>query len=289
MMLMDYLASHVLAVVLSAALLGLLVGSFLNVLIYRLPIMMQREWRAQALEYLECPPEQISERFNLLLPSSRCPHCDHQIRSWENIPLVSWLALRGKCSSCRAPISSRYPLVELACGLLSGYVAWHFGFTWQAGAMLLLTWGLVAMSMIDIDHQLLPDSLVLPLLWLGLILNNFGLFVSFESALWGAVAGYLSLWSVYWLFKLVTGKEGMGYGDFKLLAMLGAWGGWQVLPLTILLSSVVGAVLGTILLRVQRAESSTPIPFGPYLAIAGWIALLWGDWITESYLQLARF
>lgn len=289
MMLMDYLASHVLAFVLSAALLGLLIGSFLNVLIYRLPIMMQREWRAQALEYLECPPEPVRERFNLLLPSSRCPHCDHQIRSWENIPLVSWLALRGKCSSCRAPISSRYPLVELACGLLSGYVAWHFGFTWQAGAMLLLTWGLVAMSMIDIDHQLLPDSLVLPLLWLGLILNNFGLFVSLESALWGAVAGYLSLWSVYWLFKLVTGKEGMGYGDFKLLAMLGAWGGWQVLPLTILLSSVVGAVLGTIMLRVQRAESSTPIPFGPYLAIAGWIALLWGDRITESYLQFARF
>ncbi len=289
MMLIDYLASHVLAFVLFAALLGLLIGSFLNVLIYRLPIMMQREWRAQALEYLECPPEPVRERFNLLLPSSRCPHCDHQIRSWENIPLVSWLALRGKCSSCRAPISSRYPLVELACGLLSGYVAWHFGLTWQAGAMLLLTWGLVAMSMIDIDHQLLPDSLVLPLLWLGLILNSFGLFVSLESALWGAVAGYLSLWSVYWLFKLVTGKEGMGYGDFKLLAMLGAWGGWQVLPLTILLSSVVGAVLGTILLRVQRAESSTPIPFGPYLAIAGWIALLWGDWITESYLQFARF
>ncbi|HAG78853.1 A24 family peptidase [Pseudomonas sp. NP21570] len=289
MILIDYLASHVLAFVLSAALLGLLVGSFLNVVIYRLPIMMQREWRAQALEYLECPPEPVGERFNLLLPNSRCPHCDHQIRSWENIPLVSWLALRGKCSSCRAPISSRYPLVELVCGLLSGYVAWHFGFTWEAGAMLLLTWGLVAMSMIDIDHQLLPDSLVLPLLWLGLILNNFGLFVSLESALWGAVAGYLSLWSVYWLFKLVTGKEGMGYGDFKLLAMLGAWGGWQVLPLTILLSSVVGAVLGTILLRVQRAESSTPIPFGPYLAIAGWIALLWGDRITESYLQFARF
>lgn len=288
-MILELVASHVLAFVLCAALLGLLVGSFLNVLIYRLPIMMQREWRAQALEYLECPPEAIGERFNLLLPSSRCPHCGHQIRSWENIPLVSWLALRGKCSSCRAPISSRYPLVELACGLLSGYVAWHFGFTWQAGAMLLLTWGLVAMSMIDIDHQLLPDSLVLPLLWLGLILNNFGLFVSLESALWGAVAGYLSLWSVYWLFKLVTGKEGMGYGDFKLLAMLGAWGGWQVLPLTILLSSVVGAVVGTILLRVQRAESNTPIPFGPYLAIAGWIALLWGDRITESYLQFARF
>ncbi len=288
-MILELMASHALAFVLSAALLGLLVGSFLNVAIYRLPIMMQREWRAQALEYLECPPEPVGERFNLLLPNSRCPHCDHQIRSWENIPLVSWLALRGKCSSCRAPISSRYPLVEVACGLLSGYVAWHFGFTWQAGTMLLLTWGLVAMSMIDIDHQLLPDSLVLPLLWLGLILNSFGLFVSLESALWGAVVGYLSLWSVYWLFKLVTGKEGMGYGDFKLLAMLGAWGGWQVLPLTILLSSVVGAVLGTILLRMQRAESSTPIPFGPYLAIAGWVALLWGDWITESYLQFARF
>ncbi len=288
MNIVSFLASNTLAFVFCVFVLGLLVGSFLNVVIHRLPIMMQRDWRAQAREFLELPGEPAAT-FNLVLPHSHCPHCDHEIRPWENIPLVSWLALRGKCSSCRAPISSRYPLVELACGLLSGYVAWHFGFTWQAGAMLLLTWGLVAMSMIDIDHQLLPDSLVLPLLWLGLILNNFGLFVSLESALWGAVAGYLSLWSVYWLFKLVTGKEGMGYGDFKLLAMLGAWGGWQVLPLTILLSSVVGAVLGTILLRVQRAESSTPIPFGPYLAIAGWIALLWGDWITESYLQLARF
>lgn len=287
--LIDFLASQVLAFVLSAAVLGLLVGSFLNVVIYRVPIMMQREWRMQAREYLEYPPEPIGERFNLLVPSSRCPHCGHRIRAWENIPLVSWLALRGKCSSCQAPISCRYPLVELACGVLSGYVAWHFGFSWQAGAMLLLTWGLLAMSMIDVDHQLLPDSLVLPLLWLGLIANSFALFASLEDALWGAIAGYLSLWSVYWLFKLITGKEGMGYGDFKLLAMLGAWGGWQVLPLTILLSSVVGAVLGSILLRVQRAESSTPIPFGPYLAIAGWIALLWGDRITESYLQFARF
>ncbi|HBS81076.1 MAG TPA: prepilin peptidase, partial [Pseudomonas sp.] len=208
---------------------------------------------------------------------------------WENIPLVSWLALRGKCSSCRAPISRRYPLVELLCGLLSSYVAWHFGFSWQAGAMLLLTWGLLAMSMIDVDHQLLPDSLVLPLLWLGLIVNYFGLFAPLPDAVWGAVAGYLSLWSVYWLFKLVTGKEGMGYGDFKLLAMLGAWGGWQVLPLTILLSSVVGAVLGTIMLRMQKADSGTTIPFGPYLAIAGWVALLWGDQITAAYLQFARF
>ncbi|MHA6478223.1 prepilin peptidase [Stutzerimonas sp. KH-1] len=289
MILIDYLASHVLAFVLSAAVLGLLVGSFLNVLIYRLPVMMQREWRAQAREFLELPCEPVGERFNLLLPNSRCPHCAHRIRAWENVPLISWLLLRGKCSSCQAPISCRYPLVELACGALSGYVAWHFGFSWQAAMMLLLTWGLLAMSMIDVDHQLLPDSLVLPLLWLGLMVNHFGLFTSLESALWGAVTGYLSLWSVYWLFKLATGKEGMGYGDFKLLAMLGAWGGWQVLPLTILLSSVVGAVLGSILLKVQRAESGTPIPFGPYLAIAGWITLLWGERITESYLQFARF
>ena len=288
MSVVDFLASSTLAFVLCALVLGLLVGSFLNVVVHRLPIMMQRDWRAQAREFLELPAEPAST-FNLVLPHSRCPHCDHEIRPWENIPLASWLALRGKCSSCRAPISKRYPLVELLCGLLSGYVAWHFGFSWQAGAMLLLTWGLLAMSMIDVDHQLLPDSIVLPLLWVGLIVNDFGLFASLSDALWGAVAGYLTLWSVYWLFKLVTGKEGMGYGDFKLLAMLGAWGGWQVLPLTILLSSVVGAVLGTILLRVQKADSGTAIPFGPYLAIAGWLALLWGEQITASYLQFARF
>ncbi len=287
MSVVDFLASSTLAFVLCALVLGLLVGSFLNVVIHRLPIMMQRDWRAQAREFLELPAEPAST-FNLVLPHSHCPHCDHEIRPWENIPLVSWLALRGKCSSCNAPISKRYPLVELLCGLLSGYVAWHFGFSWQAGAMLLLTWGLLAMSMIDVDHQLLPDSIVLPLLWVGLIVNDFGLFASLSDALWGAVAGYLALWSVYWLFKLVTGKEGMGYGDFKLLAMLGAWGGWQVLPLTILLSSVVGAVLGSILLRVQKADSGTAIPFGPYLAIAGWIAMLWGDQLTSSYLQFAR-
>ena len=287
-MIVQILASNTLAFVFCVFVLGLLVGSFLNVVIHRLPIMMQRDWRAQAREFLELPGEPATT-FNLVLPHSHCPHCDHEIRPWENIPLVSWLALRGKCSSCKAPISKRYPLVELACGLLSAYVAWHFGFTWQAGAMLLLTWGLLAMSMIDVDHQLLPDSIVLPLLWLGLLVNLFGLFTTLPDAVWGAVAGYLSLWSVYWLFKLVTGKEGMGYGDFKLLAMLGAWGGWQVLPLTILLSSVVGAVLGTIMLRLQKADSGTAIPFGPYLAIAGWVALLWGDQITSSYLQFAGF
>jgi len=270
-------------------LIGLLIGSFLNVVIYRLPVMMQRDWQAQAREILLVPAEPTTPAFNLLLPNSSCPHCSHEIKPWENIPVISYLFLRGKCSSCKAPISMRYPLVELTCGLLSAFIAWHFGFTWQAGGMLLLTWGLLAMSLIDVDHQLLPDSLVLPLLWLGLIANSFGLFASLEDALWGAIAGYLSLWSVYWLFKLVTGKEGMGYGDFKLLAMLGAWGGWQVLPLTILLSSLVGAVLGTIMLRLRNAETSTPIPFGPYLAIAGWIALLWGEQITSSYLQIAGF
>jgi leader peptidase (prepilin peptidase)/N-methyltransferase len=285
----DFLASHALAFVLCALLIGLLIGSFLNVVVYRLPLMMQRDWREQAREVLELPAEARGATFNLVLPNSKCPQCGHEIKPWENIPVLSYLFLRGKCSSCKTPISKRYPLVELTCGLLSAYIAWHFGFTWQTGGMLLLTWGLLAMSLIDADHQLLPDALVLPLLWLGLILNHFGLFTSLEDALWGAVAGYLSLWSVYWLFKLITGKEGMGYGDFKLLAMLGAWGGWQVLPLTILLSSLVGAVLGLIMLRLRNAETSTPIPFGPYLAIAGWIALLWGEQITSGYLQIAGF
>jgi len=286
---LEMLAGNLSALVVTCLILGLLIGSFLNVVVYRLPLMMQRDWREQAREVLELPAEARGATFNLVLPNSKCPQCGHEIKPWENIPVLSYLFLRGKCSSCKTPISKRYPLVELTCGLLSAYIAWHFGFTWQTGGMLLLTWGLLAMSLIDADHQLLPDALVLPLLWLGLILNHFGLFTSLEDALWGAVAGYLSLWSVYWLFKLITGKEGMGYGDFKLLAMLGAWGGWQVLPLTILLSSLVGAVLGLIMLRLRNAETSTPIPFGPYLAIAGWIALLWGEQITSGYLQIAGF
>ena len=286
-MVIDMLAGNLPAFVFSCLVLGLLIGSFLNVVIYRLPKMMQRDWREQAREILELPAEPRGETFNLVLPNSKCPHCNHEIRPWENIPVISYLFLRGKCSNCKTPISKRYPLVELSCGLFSAYVAWHFGFGWQAGGFLLLTWGLLEMSLIDADHQLLRDVLVLPLLWLGLIANYFGLYTSLEDALWGAIAGYLSLWSVYWLFKLVTGKEGMGFGDFKLLAMLGAWGGWQVLPLTILLSSLVGAVLGLLVLRLRNAETSTPIPFGPYLAVAGWIALLWGDQITGSYLQFA--
>ncbi|HEY1027188.1 MAG TPA: A24 family peptidase [Pseudomonas sp.] len=288
-MVFDFMADNLSAFVFLCVIFGLLIGSFLNVVVYRLPLMLQRDWQSQAREVLELPPAPPAETFNLLLPNSSCPCCGHEIRPWENVPVVSYLFLRGKCSSCKTPISKRYPLVELACGVLSGYVAWHFGFTWQTGAILVLSWGLLAMSLIDADHQILPDALVLPLLWLGLIVNHFGLFTSLEDALWGAIAGYLSLWSVYWLFKLITGKEGMGYGDFKLLAMLGAWGGWQVLPLTILLSSLVGAVLGMIMLRLRGSDTSTPIPFGPYLAIAGWIALLWGDVITGNYLKFAGF
>lgn len=289
MLIIDFWQSHILVFALSVAVLGLLVGSFLNVLVYRLPKMMMRDWRSQAREVLEMPAQEQAETFNLLLPNSSCPHCEHEIRPWENIPLLSWLFLRGRCSSCQGPISQRYPLVELAGGVLAGVIAWQYGVSWDTLAMLVLTWGLLAMSLIDADHQILPDVLVLPLLWLGLILNSFGMFVSLSDAFWGAVIGYMSLWSIFWLFKAVTGKDGMGYGDFKLLALLGAWGGWQILPLTILLSSLVGAVLGVIILRVQRNSLSKPIPFGPYLALAGWIALIWGDQITSGYLQYAGF
>lgn len=289
MSILEFWGANAAVFVACVVVLGLLVGSFLNVVAYRLPKMLMRDWRAQAREVLEMPTKDVEETFNLVLPNSSCPNCGHEIKPWENIPLLSWLFLRGKCSGCKQAISVRYPLVELACGVLSGVIAWQFGVSWEALAMLVLTWGLLAMSLIDADQQILPDVLVLPLLWLGLILNSFGLFTSLPDALWGAVIGYMSLWSIFWLFKLVTGKEGMGYGDFKLLALLGAWGGWQVLPLTILLSSVVGAVLGVIILRLQRNSYSNPIPFGPYLAVAGWIALIWGDAITSSYLQFAGF
>jgi leader peptidase (prepilin peptidase)/N-methyltransferase len=274
-----------LAFVLLAGITGLLVGSFLNVVIWRLPKMLERDWREQAHDILGLPGEAPLPTYNLLLPHSQCPHCEHRIRVWENIPLLSYVFLRGRCSACAAAISPRYPLTELACGLLSAFVAWHFGFGWPACLVLVMSWGLLAMSLIDAEHQILPDVLVLPLMWLGLVVNSFGLFVSLHEALWGAIAGYSVLWSVYWLFKLITGKDGMGHGDFKLLAMLGAWGGWQILPLTILLSSLVGAIIGLLTLRLRNAKTSTPIPFGPYLAIAGWIALLWGGQITDLYWQ----
>ncbi|HDZ56647.1 MAG TPA: prepilin peptidase [Pseudomonas xinjiangensis] len=286
----DYLASHVLAFVLLAGLLGLVIGSFLNVVIHRLPKMMARDWRQQAQEILELKEESQPEpTYNLILPHSHCPHCNAEIKAWQNIPVLSYLFLRGRCGNCKARISPRYPLVELLTAALSMVVAWQFGFGWAAGAMLLLTWGLIVLSLIDADTQLLPDDIVLPLLWLGLIVNSVGLFTDLNTALWGAVAGYLALWTVYWVFKLITGKEGMGYGDFKLLAMLGAWGGWQILPLTILLSSLVGAVLGIIILKSRGDSNATPLPFGPYLAIAGWIALIWGDTITGTYLKFAGF
>lgn len=279
-----------------ASLLGLLAGSFINVVVYRLPKMLQADWQQQAKVILaeaqpavaaRPEPDSTSPRFNLLVPRSACPRCQHVIKPWENIPLLSWLALKGKCSGCQQIISKRYPLVELASGILSAVVAWRFGFGLPAMAILLLTWGLLTMSLIDADHQLLPDILVLPLLWLGLLLNTQSMFVSLSDAVLGVAIGYLSLWSIYWLFKLIMGKEGMGYGDFKLLAMLGAWGGWQVLLLTILLSSLVGAILGIIILRLQKEGIEKPISYGPYLAVAGWIALLWGNQITQAYLEFA--
>lgn len=284
---MDSLGSQPLLYLGFALLLGLIVGSFLNVLVHRLPIMLQRQWQTEAREVLELPSEDTSARYNLFLPPSQCPQCEHRIRPWENIPVLSYVLLRGRCSSCRTAINARYPLVELGCAVMTVFVAWHLGASVSSLALMLLSWGLLAMSLIDIEHRLLPDVLVLPMLWLGLAVNAFELFVPLEDAVWGAIAGYLSLWSVFWLFKIVTGKEGMGYGDFKLLALIGAWGGWQILPLTLILSSVLGAIIGLIMLRAKGLAASTPIPFGPYLAIAGWIALLWGGQITASYLKFS--
>ena len=272
-----------------ALVLGLIVGSFLNVLVWRLPKMLEREWRAQAHEILDLPAEPAGPVYNLMRPASRCPRCDQQIRPWENIPLLSYLMLRGRCAHCHETISARYPVNELACALICATVAWHFGFSWQAGAVMLLSCGLLGMSLIDVDHQLLPDVIVLPLLWLGLIVNSMGLLVTLPEALWGAVSGYMSLWSVFWLFKLITGKDGMGHGDFKLLALLGAWGGWQILPLTLLMASLLGVFAGLLLMRWRKTRVSTPMPFGPCLAIAGWIALLWGGQITDFYLQSVGF
>ncbi|AZE53076.1 Leader peptidase (Prepilin peptidase) [Pseudomonas synxantha] len=272
-----------------ALVLGLIVGSFLNVLVWRLPKMLEREWRAQAHEILGLPAVPAGPAYNLMRPNSCCTRCEQPIRPWENIPLLSYLLLRGRCAHCREPISLRYPLTELACALISATVAWHFGFGWHAGAVLLLSWGLLGLSLIDLDHQLLPDALVLPLLWLGLILNSADLLAALPDALWGAVIGYMSLWSVFWLFKLVTGKDGMGHGDFKLLALLGAWGGWQILPMTLLMASLLGLIAGLILLRLRKAPVSAPVPFGPCLAITGWIALLWGGQITDFYLQSVGF
>jgi leader peptidase (prepilin peptidase)/N-methyltransferase len=268
-----------------AGLLGLCVGSFLNVVVHRLPKMMERDWQMQCAE-LRDEPFEPAEPLSLAKPRSRCPACGHWISALENIPVVSYLMLKGRCTGCQATISPRYPLVEAFTGLLSAYLAWRFGPTWQTAGALCLAWALIALTFIDFDTQLLPDSITLPLLWLGLLFNLIGGFTDLKSAVIGAMAGYLSLWSVYWLFKLATGKEGMGYGDFKLLAALGGWLGWQMLPAIILLSSLVGAVVGIALILLARHGRNVPIPFGPYLAAAGVIALLWGRPLTQAYFGL---
>lgn len=308
---------------------SLLIGSFLNVVIHRVPIMLQREWRSQAEEILQGDSDQgagdsqneaerrVADRgqhtvaqqsdratahspqltalYNLVVPRSACPHCGAQIKAWQNVPVISYLLLKGKCANCGAKISPRYPIVELLTALLSAAVAWKFGITWYTGAALVLTWVLIALTFIDFDTQLLPDNMTLPLMWLGLLISlapaiaELGLPVDTRSSILGAVAGYLSLWSVYQLFKLITGKEGMGYGDFKLFAALGAWLGWQMLPLVILLSAFTGAVVGITLIIARGRDKNIPIPFGPYLAAAGWIALMWGDTLVSSYLRASGF
>ena len=266
--------------------LGATVGSFLNVVIYRLPVMMQREWRHDCLEFLEQPADAESDKFNLSTPRSRCGHCGHQITVLENIPIISYLVLGAKCSNCKTRISPQYPLVELFTALVSVIVGWHFGVSLQALAALFLSWCLIAASGIDIGHKLLPDSITLPLLWLGILLSLFNVFVDLESSVMGAMAGYMSLWTVYILFKLVTGKEGMGHGDFKLLAMLGAWLGWKPLFVVILTSSLVGAFVGIGMILLKLTERGTQIPFGPYLAAAGWMTLLWGNELMKFYYSL---
>ncbi len=283
--LMDLLAQPTYMAI-ACLVLGLMVGSFLNVVIYRLPQMMQRDWMAQCAE-LQGEALPVQEKFNLATPRSRCPKCGHMISALENIPVISWLVLRGRCRNCQAPISIRYPMIEAICGLLSAYAGWRFGFNLAGAGALLFLWSMIALTFIDFDTQLLPDDITLPLLWAGLIFNlNYG-YTDLKSAVLGAIAGYLALWCVYWGFKLATGKEGMGYGDFKLLAAIGAWFGWQLLPMTILLSSMVGAIVGISLIVFTRHGRDMPIPFGPYLAAAGCIALFWGKPLTQTYLQLS--
>ena len=266
--------------------LGLLVGSFLNVVIYRLPIMMQREWRSDCLEFLKQPAEEKpEEKFNLLVPRSRCGHCGHQITALENIPVISYLMLKGRCSQCATPISIRYPLVEIFTAIVSLTVAWHFGVSAQAAWALLFSWCLIAASGIDIGHKLLPDSMTLPMMWLGILLGFQNVFVDLSSSVIGAMAGYMSLWTVYIVFKVITGKEGMGHGDFKLLAMLGAWMGWKMLFVIILTSSLVGAIVGISMILLKKTSRATQIPFGPYLAAAGWISLLYGEQLNRFYFS----
>jgi leader peptidase (prepilin peptidase) / N-methyltransferase len=283
----------------SVFLLGLMIGSFLNVVIYRLPVMLERQWRSQATELLaaggaatQAPPAP-AERFTLVTPRSACPRCKAPIKAWQNIPVVSWLMLRGRCASCRIAISPRYPVVELATGILSGWVAWHFGVGWPAACALLVSWTLIALTVIDLDHQLLPDDITLPLAWAGLLaavalgpISDAAIPVAPRDAVIGAASGYVSLWLVFHAFRLVTGKEGMGYGDFKLFAAIGAWLGWKLLPLVILMSAAAGAFLGILMIVFRGRDRAAPMPFGPYLAAAGWIAMMYGDRLVHGYLRV---
>ena len=277
-------AEYPLALLCIALIFGLLIGSFLNVVVHRLPIMMERDWQTQARDILDLPQPEKLQTYNLSVPRSRCPNCQHKITAWENIPVISYLFLKGKCSACHQSISARYPSVELMTAVMTAAVIYKFGPSLAGLAACLLTWALIALALIDFDTKFLPDSITLPFLWLGLIVNTVGIITLFPNAFWGAIAGYLSLWFIYQAFKLVTGKEGMGFGDFKLLALLGAWLGWQMLPLIIILSSLAGAVIGGTLIALGR-DRANAIPFGPFLAIAGWLALMFGETITAQYLQ----
>lgn len=269
----------------TCVLLGLCTGSFLNVVIHRMPRIMESRWRAECAE-LNDQETVPGERYNLVVPGSSCPSCGHRIPALQNIPILSYIALRGRCAACRASISPRYPVVEALTGVLSGYAAWHMGFSIATAGALVFTWAMIALAFIDFDTFYLPDDITLPLLWAGLLFNVTGGYTDLQSAVVGAAGGYLCLWVVFWIFKLVTGKEGMGYGDFKLLAAIGAWLGWKMLPLVILLSSFVGAVVGILLIIIARRGRNVPIPFGPYLAIAGIIALFHGEALTRHYLDL---
>jgi leader peptidase (prepilin peptidase)/N-methyltransferase len=296
--LIDLLRNSAALYTVCAGVLGLLIGSFLNVVIYRLPKIMEAEWRAQCAE-LEATADAPAApapapTYNLVTPRSACPKCGAPITALQNIPVLSWLALRGRCAHCRAPISARYPLVELATGVLSAAVAWRFGFGWEGALAIVVTWTLIALTVIDLDTQLLPDGLTLPLLWLGLLAAAYlgrgaaTVPVDLKSAVLGAAFGYLSLWSVYQLFRLATGKEGMGYGDFKLYAALGAWLGWQMLLPVILLAAASGAILGVLLIVLRRHDREVPIPFGPYLAVAGWLVMMWSHELVGPWWHLAR-
>lgn len=274
---------------LTVALISLAIGSFLNVVIYRFPKMLEQGWYTECREFLDDEVKNIPAKnfthLTLSSPSSSCPNCGHKIKFYENIPLISWLVLRGKCSSCKTAISARYPSVELATALLSITVAFHFGVTVETFWVLILTWSLITLTLIDFDHMILPDQIVLPMMWLGLLINLNDTFTTSHNALIGAAVGYMSLFSVFWLFKIITGKEGMGHGDFKLFALFGAWFGWQLLPLMILMASLVGAIVGIALMLFKNHKREQAIPFGPYLAVAGWVCLLWGEGIWQWYLQ----